>query len=386
MFDVFFSVLAILGIIVVGGFVVVFLGNLLLTVLSGESSIKSAKEQPEPQQITYIQPQLEQVIEPISEDFAVNDFEDVDIEKANEEEYNINNEQNTRESELSDAFAKLKAEEEAFRAERLKFIEERKQSVLAEKELESENKEDEDYEINLDDIFFEEEDDSEEINEEIVEEFDKVTEEPENVEENEELDISNERVAELEEELFRQREELSAFKRFAEEEKTKLIQEKEEALLKAQVVVSEKSEANLTIEEYEARLATLEERLKQNEKNLKAVKKEYLPLARVRKSLENDKRKLRRREALVAKQKVILYGVNNYVDIDEEKAKKLAEDLDLLDGLRVSVQHCEEVMKNNSERMPILENSYNVLTANNVNIKSDIEEVLAKIEILKGNK
>ena len=37
---------------------------------------------------------------------------------------------------------------------------------------------------------------------------------------------------------------------------------------------------------------------------------------------EKDKVKLRRKEALVAKQKVVLYGVNNYVDLDKEKAQK----------------------------------------------------------------
>ena len=131
-------------------------------------------------------------------------------------------------------------------------------------------------------------------------------------------------------------------------------------------------------------METLTQRLKANDKDLKAVKKEYLPLARVKKSLENDKKKLRRKEALVAKQKVVLYGVNNYGDIDEEKAKKLAEDLDLLDGLKVSVAHCEDVMKQNQERLPILENTYNILVENSNNLKSDIEETKAKIEELKA--
>ena len=41
---------------------------------------------------------------------------------------------------------------------------------------------------------------------------------------------------------------------------------------------------------------------------------------------------------------------------------KLSEDLDVLDALRLSVQHCEEVMKENEDRYPILENTYNILT------------------------
>ena len=140
----------------------------------------------------------------------------------------------------------------------------------------------------------------------------------------------------------------------------------------------------MTLKEYEARLEVLKERLKANEKDLKANKKEFLPLARVKKNLDNDKKKLRRREALVAKQKVVLYGVNNYVDIDEEKAKKLAEDLDLLDGLRLSVQHCEEVIAANKERYPILETTNRILTTVNKEIKADIQEVETAIAKLKA--
>ena len=87
---------------------------------------------------------------------------------------------------------------------------------------------------------------------------------------------------------------------------------------------------------------------------------------------EKDEKKLRRKEALVAKQKVLLYGVNNYSEIDQEKAQKLAEDLDLLDGLKLSVQHCEEVMKKNEERYPLLEKMYNVLKDRNDELKKDI--------------
>lgn len=150
-------------------------------------------------------------------------------------------------------------------------------------------------------------------------------------------------------------------------------------------VVSDSEDALLSEDEYLALIERLTVRLKANEKELKAVKREYLPLARVKKSLDNDKRKLRRKEATVAKQKVMLYGVNNYVDIDEEKAKQLAEDLDLLDGLKLSVEHCESVMEQNKERFPLLENTYRILKEANEALKKDIAELNEQVEKIKAN-
>ena len=140
----------------------------------------------------------------------------------------------------------------------------------------------------------------------------------------------------------------------------------------------------MTLEELESSLADAQEKLKQNEKELRQCKKEFVPLRRVKKTLENDEKKLRRKEALVAKQKVVLYGVNNYADIDEEKAKKLAEDLDLLDGLKLSVQHCQEVMSKNKERYPLLEKIFNLLSSQNAEIKDEIKKLQDAISTLKG--
>ena len=92
--------------------------------------------------------------------------------------------------------------------------------------------------------------------------------------------------------------------------------------------------------------------------------------------------------ALVAKQKVELYGVNNIADIDEEKAKKLSEDLDLLDGLKLSVQHCQEVMEKNEERYPLLEQIFNLLSSKNASLKADIathEKMLARLNGSNGD-
>ena len=135
----------------------------------------------------------------------------------------------------------------------------------------------------------------------------------------------------------------------------------------------------MTREELEEKLATLKARLKANEKELSLNKKDFLPLKRVNMTLASDEKKLRRKEALVAKKKVLLYGVNNYVDIDEEKAKELAEELDLLEGLKLSVQHCEEVMKANKDRYPILEKANAILTKNVEDLKADIAEIEARL-------
>ena len=402
MLEVLLNVLAVIGIIVVGGFVVVFLGNLLLSVLDSSSKDKNTNDvQPQqyyqqmPEQITYHAPAPAPtyVEEP---KYQVEEYSDVDMSKAAEEEALLAQ----RNSKLDDEYAKLREEQEALRQERLKFMEEKKKAEeeaeaakaaeaakTAEEAKVAEEPVEED-DIDLDDIFFDEDEElveepaeepAEEVAEEPVEETEEVVEE----EVAEEPAVSNEELEALKAQLEAQKAEIEEYKKKAEEAE-KAAEEARAAEEAAKAAAVEQGEANLSLEEYEARLATLEERLKGNEKDLKAVKKEYLPLARVRNSLERDKKKLRRREALVAKQKVVLYGVNNVSDIDEEKAKKLSEDLDLLDGLKASVAHCEEVINENKDRLPILENTYNILTENNAALKSDIEETKAKIDELKG--
>lgn len=149
----------------------------------------------------------------------------------------------------------------------------------------------------------------------------------------------------------------------------------------AEMALNQNVEEEITeekLKEYEEKLAELLERQKINDKDLRINKKEYIPLARIEKTLESDKNKLRRKEAIVAKKKIVLFGVNNYV-ADPEKEKKLAEDLDLLEGLKLSVQHCEEVMNNNKDRYPVLKHANEILTRNAVEIQEDINEINGKI-------
>ena len=175
----------------------------------------------------------------------------------------------------------------------------------------------------------------------------------------------------VEEEPSKELEELKAQLAAVQAEKEELAKKLEE---KPEVVETETESVDALL----ARKAVLEERLSQSEKELKANKKEFVPLSRIKKNLESDKAKLRRKEAVVAKQKVVLFGVNNYV-VDPEKEKKLSEDLDVLDALRLSVQHCEEVMKENEDRYPILEKTNAILTKQVEDLKADIAELDARI-------
>ena len=205
--------------------------------------------------------------------------------------------------------------------------------------------------------------------EEVVEE--PVKEEPQVDEEKEALKAQ---LAELQEKLAAEQAEKEAVKT-QNEELEKKLEEKP-----ATVAVEVETES---LEALNARREVLAERLTESEKELRANKKEYVPLARIRKNLETDKAKLRRKEAVVAKQKVMLFGVSNYV-VDPEKEKKLSEDLDVLDALRLSVQHCEEVMKENEDRYPILEKTNGILTKQVEDLRADLADIDARIAKLNN--
>ena len=421
------DVLALIGIILTGGFLVFFLGDLLLSVLDPSyGSIFKRRKNKENDNDKPVVKEMEQevVSEPApaksEEKVAVNDFDEEekitfnDFENLNEfDDMEALKEQQMLEGaeafSRDDAMAQLKAEEERFKQEQLAQALARQQA--AEEIVEEASDEDE---FDLDSIFVEDEDEDlvdfnfddeesvsvveeNEENEETLEESSEESSE-ESVEENSEEESVEEVVEEpveepvdsVEEEAAEQSEENS--EEPVEEEnnpdETTLALMAEIERLKAELEAAKAQPAeveiktvvnNMTEEECLAKLDELKARLKANEKEFKQAKKEYLPISKIMKTLENDKKKLRRKEAIVAKQKVVLYGVNNVVDIDPEKAQKLAEDLDLLDGLRLSVQHCEEVIKSNEERIPLLEKNYNILFAENANIKADIanmEELL----------
>lgn len=388
------NVLAIIAIIIAGGFIIFFLGDLLLSILDPKTEDKKKAKEERPEVLKEEKKVEEPKFVPIEE------VKPEPVQEKEEEVKTVDEDLAEKErlelgyvEEPKDSFADLRAAEEEYKQNNLKALEE-KQNIVKEEPA--------DEDIDLNDFFFDDEDfnfgvqedeEPEKVEEDKLdgqvsifnEEAPASEEKVETVEENKVSEEAQAEIDELRRELEEQKAEYEALKEQTEKEKNKWQEER--AALENLFETTENKEEfvpMMTLKEYEARLEVLKERLKANEKDLKANKKEFLPLARVKKNLDNDKKKLRRREALVAKQKVVLYGVNNYVDIDEEKAKKLAEDLDLLDGLRLSVQHCEEVIAANKERYPILETTNRILTTVNKEIKADIQEVETAIAKLKA--
>ena len=414
------DVLALIGIILTGGFLVFFLGDLLLSVLdpSYGSIFKRRKKQQEEEKPVVKEAEPQKAAEPVvlpaktEEPVAVNDVEEEDKITFNDFD-NLNNfddaealkEQQMLEGaeafSRDDAMAELKAEEERFKQEQLAQALARQQ----EEEKPVEETKPEEEEFDLDSIFVEDDDDEDLANFNFDEEEAPAEEKTEEVEEPvsevEEEPVAEETPVETEEPVAEEVEETEEVEEEPVEEETqpdeatlalmaeieKLKAELEEAKAAKPAEVEVKTVVNnMTEEECLEKLDELKARLKANEKEFKQAKKEYLPLSKIMKTLDNDKKKLRRKEAIVAKQKVVLYGVNNVVDIDQEKAQKLAEELDLLDGLRLSVQHCEEVIKSNEERIPLLEKNYNILLQENNNIKADIanmEELLKTFQTVE---
>ncbi len=136
-----------------------------------------------------------------------------------------------------------------------------------------------------------------------------------------------------------------------------------------------KEERERLVMDYTVKLQDLEERLRQNEKALRENNREFIPLRRIKNTLDRDLRLLRKREAIVAKQEVLVYGVNNISTVDPERIKKLEQDVKQLTGLQQSVANCETILNKNKDRYPTLENLDRVLRAQNEQIRRDLEEV-----------
>ena len=380
MSSVIITVVVVLGIIVAGGFLLYFMGDLFMSLShkkKDENTIAKRQEEQNKaleERINALEKADEIKKDPeiatILYNGAVVEDYNPDEEKEEEQEATeeVSEEEETEELETSEEPTEETNEETSEETEEeddtTEFIRQRRMELMErlarmQAQQEEEPTEEEDA-VDLTDS------NEEETTEETTEETEETEETPEEPEAEETTETTEETTKESEEE-----------------------EPKTEDADKVAVYEEAKGDVNalasaMTLDELEAKLAEEQEKLKANEKELRKCKKEFIPLRRVKRTLESDEKKLRRKEALVAKQKVVLYGVNNYADIDEEKAKKLEEDLDLLEGLKLSVQHCEEVMEKNSERYPLLEKIFNLLSSQNTEIKEDIKELQEAIDSLKA--
>ncbi len=204
------------------------------------------------------------------------------------------------------------------------------------------------------------------VEEQPEEKVETVEEQPEEkvetVEEsNKELEDANKRIAEL----------------------TSKIDELNKQLSAQPVATTEVVTIDMTEDECLNRIAVLEERLKNAKKDYKTNMKEYRPLKKVMNDLDRYQTKLRRKETVFAKKNVALYGVNNYVDLDKEKQEELEQELELLNGLRASVTHCEEVIEANKDRFPILERTNKILEEQIAQLESDLELANATLQKIR---
>ena len=376
------GVLGIIALIAVAGLVIYLLAGLIISIIDKKNvklfNTEEAKPNQEKEQQLLLQDSSYELN--LDEEEAKEEGNAIDLDAADREKAEID----AQKAALAEREEEVKAEpldEESEESEENEeeSLDEMYQRLIADINAEASQEEEQPEEA---EETAEEEPAKEEQVEEAVEEVEEVEEEqpeqqPEEAAEEPVEEVAEEAAQDAEkDEMQKEIDALKAQLQAEQAEKDELARKLEEKP-EAEVVETE------SLESLQARLEVLNERLAASEKELKANKKEYLPLARIQKHLEADKTKLRRKEAVVAKQKVMLFGVNNYV-VDPEKEQKLSEDLDVLDALRLSVQHCEEVMKDNADRYPILENTNKILTKQVADLKADVADLEARIAKLNG--
>lgn len=428
--NAFVNVLAIIAIIIVAAFVMIFLGDLLISIIDGKSGIffkrnKKAKveelededdksnyatreelaklqemyrnKETQSAPVVVVQPQPVQ--KNVTDDY-LNNAVPVDYDLAKKEEEIMNAKKNR----LLVPKEEEKVESGITKDEILDQVDKVADDILSNYEAEKTNKQKiDDYakelenykiETSLDDVNEEElnanTDNSNNDNNDNDNNGDNGDDDgailepapaPEKIVEKEvvkEVMVDNPEIVEENKKLQQQLEELRNALQEANNRASELEQEHEEEKDAGPMIYT-------TVEDCEARLEILEERLRVAKKELKINDKEFKPLFKVRKNLNKYKEKLRRKEVSVARQKVVLYGVNNYVDIDKDRAEKLANDIELLDGLRLSVQDCENVVEASKDRYPILEQTNRLLKTNIADLEHDIETTTQVLEALKAD-
>ena len=91
----------------------------------------------------------------------------------------------------------------------------------------------------------------------------------------------------------------------------------------------------------------------------------------------------RNSEEYIAVKNKLIYGENHEDLTATEKAEKLANELELYEGLRLSVSHCEEVINANKDRYPILERTNQILEDQIAHIEADIASTQATLNKIK---
>ena len=392
----FVSIIAIVAIVVIAGGIIAFLGHMIIGVFDKDRQTTSTKTET----LDYSQyKQLDNTNSKINEyDFSTINLakaqkEKEEVQKSNDEEIFKLLENNDSDDDIKEIEERLKnqeqskpvpapapvvntTEEESVDEDLNSLIDEISGDVVDEEKdriNEENSKTSMLAKYNIDDILNDMDNDEEE--EEVIEEpvEDEIEEGPvepvaqiQEIQDNsEELEKANQEIEDLKAQL------------------AEMNQKLEEAMTEKEEV-----SVNMTEDECLARLATLEERLKSAKKDYKTNMKEFRPLQRVMKQYEKYIRKLRKKDAQLANKKISLYGVNNYVDLDKEKAENVLNESELVEGLRLSVSHCEEVINANKDRYPILEHTNNILENQISNLEEDIEttnQILAKIREKKGS-
>ena len=406
----FVSIIAIVGIVLVAGALIAFIGHMIIGAVDKDNKVNTSKNEV----IDYSQfKQLENKTEQNSNVEAENDFEFDAIDESKAEAEKLEAESKTAEivaDEESNILDEIKddesAEQKAAETENIEAVEDQsKEDNVSEtsEEPKQETLFEDDEDADLDDLL-------DEISNDVIEEAKAEAEtenapkmseelesytiddylnnnESEETEQSEQLEAETESVEEVAEQPVEENKVVEDNSKEIIEQLKAQLAELNDQLEQAKNNKAEVVAINMTEEECLNRIAVLEERLKNVKKDYKINLKEYRPLKKVINDLERNQAKLRRKEAIVAKKKVALYGVNNYVDIDKEKAEKLANELELLEGLRLSVNHCEEVINANKDRYPILEHTNQILEDEIANIEADLastQETLAKIREQNG--
>ncbi len=382
----FVSIIAIIAIVLVAGGIIAFLGHMIIGVFDKDRKVDNTSTKKE----TLEYSQYKQLENSDSKNNEY-DFSAINLAKAEKEKQAADSE------EKDDELFKL-LDDGSESDDEIKEIEERlknKNTDTTETVVEEQS---DDIDEDLNDLL-------DEISGDVVEEEkDRINEESNkpnetlakyNIdeilngmqdEEAEEEPVEEEEVEEESEEETQTNEELVKANQEIEELKAQLAEMNQ----KLEEARTEKPEISIDMTEDEclARLATLEERLKVAKKDYKINMKEYRPLKKVMKEYEKYTRKLRKKDMQLANKKISLYGVNNYVDLDKEKAENVLNESELVEGLRLSVSHCEEVINANKDRYPILEHTNNILENQIANLEADIEntkQILEKIREKKGS-